>query len=76
MLTATATRRLSGSVGCPAVEMEPEQCHGLRPERRLRVAIVEVDGQNLLIWLRNDRAEEFLAQAEKFDALLDSIRFT
>ena len=76
MLTATATRPLPGSVGCPDVDMEPEQCHGLRPERRLRIAIVEVDGQDLLIWLRNDRAEEFLAQAAEFDALLDSIRFS
>ena len=75
MLTATATRPLAGSIGCPEVDMEPEQCHGLRPERRLRIAIVEVDGPDLLIWLRNDRAEEFLEQAEEFDALLDSVRF-
>ena len=75
LLTVTATRRLAGSIGCPAAGMAPEQCHGLRPERRLRVAIVDVDGRALLIWLRNDQSEKFLKQSEQFDALLNSVRF-
>jgi hypothetical protein len=75
VVTATAERRLAGAIGCPQPGMSAAACFGLRPERRLRLAVVDLDGRTLLIWLRNDRAAGFAEQSQQFDQLLTSLRF-
>jgi hypothetical protein len=75
IVTATAERRLYGAIGCPAAGMSPAACFGLRPERRLRLAVVDAGGTTLLIWLRNDRGAEFADQSHQFEQMLASVRF-
>jgi serine/threonine protein kinase len=75
IVTATAERRLAGAIGCPEAGLSAAACFGLRPERRLRLAVVDLDGRTLLIWLRNDRAAGFAEQSQQFGRLLASLRF-
>jgi eukaryotic-like serine/threonine-protein kinase len=75
LLTATANRRLSGAVGCSRATLPAPRCFGLRPERRLRLAVVDVDGRTLLIWLRNDRATGFREQSRLFEEMLATVHF-
>ena len=76
LVTATADRRLLGLIGCPRTKMLQTQCYGLRPERRLRIAIVDLNGRTLLIWLRNDRRARFDEQRKLFEQTLASVSFT
>ncbi len=76
IVTATADRRMSGLIGCPKAELKATDCFGLRPERRLRIAVVDVDGDTLLIWLRNDLRENFDTETQRFEETIASLRFT
>jgi serine/threonine protein kinase len=75
IVTATADRRLSGVIGCPERSLAATSCFGLRPERRLRLAVVDVDRATLLIWLRNDREASFPEQSRQFEQLLTTVHF-
>jgi eukaryotic-like serine/threonine-protein kinase len=75
VVTATADRRLAGVIGCPEPGLAAASCFGLRPERRLRLAVVDVDGRTLLIWLRNDDEAAFADQSRQFEQLLTTVRF-
>ena len=75
LVTATASRRLAGAIGCPEVGMAQQHCYGLRPERRLRIAVVELDGRTLLIWLRNDRSGSFEEERKLFEQTLGTVQF-
>jgi len=75
LVTATASRRLAGAIGCSQAGMAQRHCYGLRPERRLRIAIVELDGRTLLIWLRNDRRSRFEEQRVLFEQTLSTVQF-
>lgn len=55
LVTATAPAPMDGSLGCPVDTMPPEECYGLQPGLDLRVAVVDVDGKPLVVWLRHDR---------------------
>ncbi len=75
IVTATADRRLYGAIGCPKAGLAPSACFGLRPERRLRIAVVDLEDRTLLIWLRNDRSASFGEQTKLFEEMLASVNF-
>ncbi len=75
LVTATASRRLTGAVGCSEVRAAPQRCFGLRPERQLRIAVVEVGGRTLLIWLRSDRRSRFAEERQLFEQTLSTVQF-
>ena len=75
LVTATADRRLPGVVGCPEAGSRAADCFGLRPERRLRLAVVDVAGTTLLIWLRHDGGDDFDEQSRRFEEMLATVRF-
>ena len=41
----------------------------------LRIAVVELDGRTLLIWLRNDRSSSFEEQRVLFEQTLATVQF-
>ena len=55
ILTASTSKQLEGSLGCPKAGMEAGDCYGLQPDLVLRIAVVEVGDQTLLAWLRTSR---------------------
>lgn len=59
LMTATTTRGLNGSLGCPVIGIDnPEQggygeCFGLQPDVILRIAVIDTGGgTTLLAWAR------------------------
>jgi hypothetical protein len=75
VLTATADRPLTGAIGCRPARGSRVACYGLRPDRRLRLAVVDVSGTTLLIWLRHDQATGFAEQVDLFEQMLSTVRF-
>ena len=69
LLTATTTRALDGSLGCPAATTPAAVCFGLQPDLALRIAIVNLNGRTLLAWARTQQddanAPEFFAEFER-----------
>ncbi len=75
LVTATATRRLAGALGCPEAGLAQRRCYGLRPERRLRIAVVEMGDRTLLIWSRSDRKSRFEEERLLFEQTLSTVEF-
>ena len=57
-MTAAVDEALDGSVGCPAEEVEADECYGLQPDRTVRMAVIDTGDATLLAWLRHAGTEE------------------
>ena len=74
LMTATTTRSLSGSLGCPVIGVNnPEdggygECFGLQPTVILRIAVIDMgSGTTLLAWARTSLE----APDHKFNAMFE-----
>jgi len=70
LMTATTTRSLNASLGCPRLGMDQgdEACFGLQPDFILRIAVIDMgDGTTLLAWARTG----FFAPDKKFNAMFE-----
>jgi hypothetical protein len=79
VLNATTSKKLDGSVGCQKKGLSAGDCYGLQRDVIVRIVVVDVHGQTLLAWLRQDRgasAESLQAGADSFDQLMQSLRFS
>jgi hypothetical protein len=79
IVTATTANGLDGSLGCPALAMAAPDCFGLQQDLVLRIAVVNVAGKTLLVWLRHDRsvsADVMAKDVTSFEQMLASIRFS
>ncbi len=79
LVTATAPSSLDGSLGCPKAGLTAGDCFGLQADLVLRIAVLNVRGKTLLIWLRQnlsagveDREKNFAS----FKDMLASGRFS
>lgn len=78
LLTATTDKGLDGSLGCPAKGTLAPACFGLQEGLELRMALLQVNGKQLLIWLRLDtdmKPADVATHIASFDAMLASLRF-
>jgi hypothetical protein len=79
IVTATAAVELAGSLGCPEQHLAAGHgCLGLRPNYLIRIAVLSVNDQTLVIWLRTDAAadpQDFAPKVAQFEAMLSSLRF-
>ena len=76
VLTATVPDSLDGSLGCQADDLSAADCFGLQPDVIIRMAVIDVDGQTLLVWVRDIRGDDSQTiEYDSFDAMLASIRF-
>jgi hypothetical protein len=78
LMTATTTRSLSGSIGCPVVGADQgEGCYGLQPDLILRIAVIDLGGGTTLVaWARTGSEapnDEFNAM---FERMLANLKFT
>jgi len=79
ILTASTDKSLDGSLGCPMKGMLAAACFGLQPEYSLRMAVTQVDGRTLLLWLRTPTgvsADQVSRYRASFEAMLASVRFS
>jgi hypothetical protein len=76
IVTATTDSSLDGVLGCPAEGLAPGDCYGLQPDLSLRLAVVDVDGQPLLIWLRRPLADTSQDVVTAFNQMLASVKFS
>ena len=78
VLTATTTKSIDGSLGCPGTGISADECFGLQPEYALRIGDHRgTDAGPLLIWLRSavHLTADVAAEPERFDQLLAGLRF-
>ena len=76
VVSASTTRGLSGSLGCQARGLVPDDCYGLQEFALLHIAMLKVDGRLLLAWARTiPGAEEAEADFAAFEALLADVEF-
>lgn len=54
LVTATTSAPLDGVFGCPTDHLAAEDCFGFQPDLVLRMAVVDVSGRPLIVWLRED----------------------
>ncbi len=76
VVTASTETGLSGSLGCQAPDLSPDDCFGLQEFALLRIAVMDVDGTTLLAWARtvsgsDDADHDFGA----FEAMLGQVHF-
>jgi hypothetical protein len=79
LVTATALSSLDGSLGCPKAGLTAGDCFGLQADLVLRIAVVNVRGKTLLIWLRQNLSADAEARNKGFASfkdMLSSIRFS
>ena len=75
LVTVTTDTSLDGTLGCPAEGMAPPDCYGPQPDLSLRMAVVDVNDQPLLIWLRQPAASVSPDALNAFDQMLRSVTF-
>jgi hypothetical protein len=80
IVTATTPVELDGSLGCPEQHDDAGKgCFGLQPNVSLRIAVLSVNDQTLLIWLRTDAGadpQDTAAKVALFQSMLASLRFS
>jgi hypothetical protein len=76
MFTATSSRPLDGSLGCPTIGADRvEGCFGLQPDFALRIAVIDVNGKPLLVWARTDAQAPDAAFLGEFEDMLATVDF-
>jgi hypothetical protein len=79
LVTATTSRAMDGSLGCPEVVQSAADCFGLQPDLSLRIAVVPLPDKVLLVWLRtavSSDPSEVAAKVASFEQMLASLRFS
>ena len=75
LYTITTTSSLDGVWGCPETGLTADVCFGAQPELAVRFALVDMDGQPLLIWVRAAKDSDNQAAYADFEGMLQTIRF-
>jgi hypothetical protein len=75
VVTITTDTSLDGALGCPADGLSPGDCFGPQPDLSLRMAVIDVNDQALLIWLRQTAASVSPDLLRAFDQMLNSVTF-
>jgi hypothetical protein len=76
LLTVTTRSSVDGSIGCPRLDLPPEDCIGPQPELALRMALLKIRGEQLVIWLRDaSDARALTAYSRSFASMIESLRF-
>ena len=73
LMTAGTATSLSGTLGCQAEGLSPDDCLGLQPYALIRMAVIDDDGTTVLAWARTlpgspTRDQDFAAFEEPHDA--------
>jgi hypothetical protein len=78
VMTATTTKSMDGSLGCPVKGADPRAgCFGLQPEFSLRIAVIEVSPEMTFVaWARTGADAPNPAFDAMFAAMLASVKFT
>jgi hypothetical protein len=78
LMTATTTRPLPGSLGCPELGTgDPDEaCFGLQPEFILRIAVIDMGGDTpLLAWARTGIEAPDHKSNAMFERMLANLQF-
>ena len=75
VVTVTTDTSLDGILGCPADGLAPGDCYGPQPDLSLRMAVVNVNDQPLLIWLRQAAAKVSPDAVAAFAQMLKTVTF-
>jgi hypothetical protein len=78
LLTLTADQQYNGALGCYLDRQPAAECLGLQLQPSLRMAVLKVNGHNLLIWLRqaaDTEPADAAARIALFEEMLRGIRF-
>ncbi|MDP9027666.1 MAG: hypothetical protein M3N46_08910 [Actinomycetota bacterium] len=77
LFTMTTSRGWDGSFGCPEPSQDPGvDCFGAQPDYALRMAVLDVRGTQLLVWLRDAADTKALkADSADFTAMVAGLRF-
>ncbi len=78
LLTLTADNQHNGAIGCSVEHQPAGECAGLQLPLALRMAILTVDGHNLVVWLRlatDIEPADAAASTDSFEEMLRGIRF-
>jgi hypothetical protein len=78
LMTATTTRRMDGSLGCPVKGADASAgCFGLQPQFSLRIAVIEVSPEMTFVaWARTGADAPDPAFDAMFEAMLASVKFS
>jgi hypothetical protein len=78
VMTATTSRSMDGSLGCPVKGADPSTgCFGIQPEFSLRIAVIEMSPETTFVaWARTRADAPDAAFDAMFEAMLASVRFT
>ena len=76
IVTASTSKGLDGSLGCPTKRLAPQECFGVQDFAVLHLAVIDVDGALVLSWARvvpgsPDTEHDFAA----FEELLATVEF-
>ena len=78
IFTATTDQPLDGSIGCPVAKTPADDCFGFQSDLVLRMAVIDVDGRPLVMWMRNDRdrdPDKNQDDQQSFENMLSTVRF-
>lgn len=78
LLTLTADAHHNGALGCTRHHQPASDCFGLQVQLSLRIAVLTVDGHDLVIWLRQTGYTEpadATARVDLFEEMLRGIHF-
>jgi hypothetical protein len=76
LMTGSAAEPLDGVLGCAKINQPPSVCYGLQPNLSLRIAVIDVDGRNLLAWARAEKnASDVPAFFAEFETMLKGLKF-
>jgi hypothetical protein len=67
---------LDGALGCQEAGLAAEDCFGPQSDLLLRLAVIDVDGTPVLVWVRDFREAADTIEYESFDAMIASLRFS
>jgi len=78
LVTLTADQQHNGAIGCSLDRQPAAECFGPQVPLSLRMAVLTVDGQDLVVWLRqaaNTEPADAAARIASFEEMLRGIRF-
>jgi hypothetical protein len=76
LLTATTRRPLDATLGCSVAGADiHEECFGIQPDFRIRIAVIGGGRSPLLAWARIPVEDQASAFEHTFESMLKSVRF-
>ncbi|GAA1528739.1 hypothetical protein [Kribbella lupini] len=71
LVTASTTRSLDGTLGCPGPQTPIEVCFGLQPDLALRIAVIPVGTSTVIAWVRTEQDDpEAATYVAAFESML------